>query len=398
MKRLLPLFIILSAACSSQQNSGGYQQQITPLKIGDYSAEAGPSPVGVIPIATLHDAQRNKDLEISVDYPTRGGPFPVIVFSHGYGGSSQGYEPLVSYWASNGYVVIRPSHADAGALRELARETMRDVYQQRTDDERQRRQRRPQPNPQTTAQPQPFRANPMETIWEKEREPQWRDRVADIRLVLDSVNDLENRFPELRGKVDASRIGVAGHSYGAFAAMLIGGAQTFGNPPLQLADPRVKAIVAMSPQGAAANRGLTAQSWTNLRIPAMFMTGSEDRGALESEDPNWRKQAYDYSPAGDKYFVLIQGARHSSFTGSSSAAFDVPYQRSPYPSSNPNMPQQTANGQPIASPAYTSDRNTFQKIKLTSQLFWDAYLKGQASTRDLLVQEKMLSGVTLTKK
>ena len=52
----------------------------------------------------LHDAARNKDVEFSIDYPTRGGPFPIIVFSHGYGSSDHAYEPLISYWTGNGYV------------------------------------------------------------------------------------------------------------------------------------------------------------------------------------------------------------------------------------------------------------------------------------------------------
>src|SRR5207244_281867 len=101
-----------------------------------------------------------------------------------------------------------------------------------------------------------FRPNPAEQIWEKEREPQWRDRARDISLVIDSLADLEVRFPELKGKMDRTKIGVGGHSYGAFTAMLLGGARTFGNPPLLVADPRVTAILAMSPQGVASNRGL----------------------------------------------------------------------------------------------------------------------------------------------
>src|SRR5438128_7514601 len=120
MKRALSLLFLCAASCASGPN----QPATAPvaMKVGNYNAEMGPSPVGVIPAATLHDAQRNKDVEASIEYPTRGGPFPIIVFSHGYGGSDRGYEPLISYWTSNGYVCIRPSHADAGALRETPRE------------------------------------------------------------------------------------------------------------------------------------------------------------------------------------------------------------------------------------------------------------------------------------
>src|SRR5713101_6708602 len=241
MKRIDTVFILILAACSSSTPNQSAMAPVT-LSIGNYSADMGPSPVGVIPAATLHDAERNKDVEVSIEYPTRGGPFPVIVFSHGYGSSDPGYEPLISYWTSYGYVCIRPAHADAAAQRDIIREALE----------------RPAPRSQSrqrgiTVEPNVQPRNTMEAIWDKEREPQWRDRVLDVKLVLDSLADLEQRFPELRGKMDRNQIGVGGHSYGAFTAMLISGARTFSNPPLSMADPRVRAALVMSPQGTAQN-------------------------------------------------------------------------------------------------------------------------------------------------
>src|SRR5438309_7074189 len=161
MKRFLPAFFVIAAACSS---SGPNQSATAPvtLSVGGYSADMGPSPVGVIPSAMIHDAARNKELEVSIEYPTRGGPFPIIVFSHGYGSSDRGYEPLISHWTSNGYVCIRPSHADAAAPRDTIREALE----------------RPAPRSQSrqrgiTVQPNVQPRNTMEAIWDKEREPQW---------------------------------------------------------------------------------------------------------------------------------------------------------------------------------------------------------------------------------
>jgi len=383
MKRFLPALLIL-VACSSSQNAPSTTAP-PPMTIGTYNSDAGPSPVGVIPVATLHDAQRSKDLELSIEYPTRGGPFPVIVFSHGYGSSDRGYEPLISYWTSYGYVCIRPSHADAGTMRDTLREALERRPQQ------QQRQRRTQ---STSVQEQPRERNTMEAIWDREREAQWRDRVLDVKLVLDSLDELERQFPELRGKMDHSRIGVGGHSYGAFTSMLISGARTFSNPPLSLADPRVRAAVVMSPQGTAANRGLTEQSWTDVRIPVMYMTGSLDRGATESETPEWRKQAFEFSPAGDKYFVLIPGASHLSFTGGTGPLAFEPVQTSPYGyGQRGNYPQQNPQRSAFA------NRGPFNTIKITSLTFWDAYLKNDPGAREVLTPEKLqASGVTLQKK
>ena len=379
MKRVIPGLLLIAAACAS----GPSQPATAPvtMKIGNYSADIGPSPVGVIPVATLRDVQRNKDVEISIEYPTRGGPFPIVVFSHGYGSSDRAYEPLISYWTSNGYVCIRPSHADAGQLREPSREI---IPPPATNQRRGR-------NPQQQGVIIPLQQNnPAEQIWDKERESQWQNRAADIELVINSLDGLERQFPELVGKLDHAKIGVAGQGYGAFTAMLIAGMRTFGNPPLTLSDPRVRAIEAFSPEGVAANRGTTAQSWSGVTIPALFMTGTNDRGANETEDANWRKQAFEDSPAGDKYFVLIDGARYSSFTGQvgffeMASTTNYPAQTNPY--GQPIPAQQQQRGAVV----FGNERQIFNVVKITSLAFWDAYLKNDSSARDLLQPEKYQS-------
>jgi predicted dienelactone hydrolase len=237
---------------------------------------------------------------------------------------------LISYWTSNGYVCIRPSHADAGALAKAA-------------------------------------PDPKKSIWDQEREPQWRNRVEDIKLVLDSLDELERRFPELRGKMDRGRVGAGGHSYGALTV-------------LQLRDARVKALLAMSPPGVAANRATTPQFFGELRVPTMFMTGTEDRGPVEGENAEWRKQAFDYSPAGDKYFVLIDGARHNSFAGALTPILP-PEEPRLVARDRPPIPQR-------ASVGLASERHILQIIKVASLAFWDAYLKNDSAARDLLLPQK----------
>jgi len=370
MRRVLP-FLFFAADCSSSTPNQPATAPVT-LTVGNYSADMGPSPVGVIPAATLHDTQRNKDVEISIEYPTRGGSFPIIVFSHGYGSSDRGYEPLVSYWTSNGYVCIRPSHADAGLLRETPREAP--VIRRGTQQ-------------QAQVVPIPQR-NAMEEIWDREREPQWQNRVADVKLVLDSLDDLELRFPELKGKMDHGKIGVGGHSYGAFTALLIAGMNgTF-------ADPRVRAVLAMSPPGPSPDRGITAQSFATVKIPVMFMTGTNDRGANESEDANWRKQAFDDSPPGDKYFVLIDSARHSSFTGQIGFFDSTPMNVPRTTTDAYGRPVQVPEQQPRGALVFGNDRRIFQIVKITSLAFWDAYLKSDSTARELLQPQKYETAFT----
>ncbi len=400
MKRFVVILGVIAAiggASTAQQQKTPPAAQPVPAA-PSYGFEMGKSPVGVIPSAMLHDGARNKDLEVSIEYPTRGaGPFPIIIFSPGYGGSNHGYEGLISYWTSHGYVCIRASHADAGALRDAMSDLLAMRKDQRTSDKDRQNARR-NPNPVSEAQAHP-RPNPAEMIWEKEKEPQWRDRERDIVLILDSLNDLEKNYPELAGKMDHARIGVGGHSYGAFTAMLTAGAKTFGNPPLSLGDARVKAIIAMSPQGVASNRGLTADSWHDVHVPAMYMAGSRDFGANETEGPDWRRLAYEHSPAGDKYFVLIKGATHMTFTGVASGLgeqFDTTRQQPLVdPRTGQQLPgayQQDNRGQQI------SDRGTFASIRSVSLMFWDSYLKDKKDAKEFLDPAKYSGSVELARK
>lgn len=398
MKRLfLTLALIAPVGCASAPQQQKVPPAPAPASVSPaYGFDMGTSPVGVIPSAMLHDGARNKNLEVSIEYPTRGkGPFPIIIFSHGYGGSDHGYEALVSYWTSYGYVCIRPSHADAGALKD----TMSDLLAMRADQRQSANNRNRQRQADNAAQAKP-RPNAAELIWAKEREPQWRDRVRDVVLILDSLNDLEKEYPELQGKMDHARIGVGGHSYGAFTSMLVAGAKTFSNPPLALSDARVKAMIAMSPQGISANRGLTADSWNDVHIPSMYMTGSRDFGANETEGPDWHRLPFDHSPAGDKYFVLIKGATHMTFTGMASGLGEQQYQP---PVEAPIVDPRT--GQ-VLNPNYQqdrgapriTDRGTFGSIRSISLMFWDSYLKDKKDAKALLDPAKYSGGVEVVKK
>src|SRR2546426_4649716 len=67
-----------------------------------YKLADGPYAVETID-QTIHDAKRNKDLPVRLLIPRSGGRLPVIVFSHGAGGSGQNYFGLTGFWATHGY-------------------------------------------------------------------------------------------------------------------------------------------------------------------------------------------------------------------------------------------------------------------------------------------------------
>lgn len=324
------------------------------------AAQSGELSVGTIPIAAVHDEARNRNVALNIEYPITGGPYPLIIFSHEFGHSKDSYVSLTESWVSHGYVVIRPAHADAVMTT---------------------------PGSSGTAL-----RDPQETYWDREREPQWRDRARDITLILDQLDSLQRQFPELKGKIDRTRIGVGGHGYGAFTTMLLTGMTPFAPQAVTLADPRVRAGLALSPQGIGTIRGLTAESWRGVKTPMLFMSGSRDTGRT-GETAVSRRDPFDYSPAGDKYLIFIQGAQHAAFGG----AYSSGYGRDILDPRNQNQYPGTANGpgtrtvpmddrydrrhKPEAGEA-AQDRRAFFIVKSASLSFWNAYLKDDTKARD----------------
>lgn len=299
-----------------------------------YKLEDGPYAVEVVEELVLHDQKRSKDLSLKISYPKTGASFPVIIFSHGAGGSGTNYFPLTRFWATHGYVVIQPTHDDSIKLRrergEATYGTLREIL---TDSKG------------------------------------WAERARDITLVIDSLGEIERRAPQLKGKWDAKRIGVGGHSLGAYTSQLIAGATIYPQGQAQqFRDERPLAFLLLSPQGKD-QQGLTARSWEKMTRPMMTMTGSLDRGA-QGQAPEWRKDPFTYSPAGDKYFVFIEGASHLSFTGrtaSDGAGGGLLLQRA------------RRGGAQAA-----DEKVIFDYVKMASLAFWDAYLKSDAKAKAYL--------------
>jgi dienelactone hydrolase len=381
MKRLFALAFsaLMLATCAS---SSSRQEAGTTTSSNPYSLEAKTIPVGVIPAGVIHDAQRNKDLQVSIDYPTHGGPYPVVIFSHEYGPPENAYVGLSAFWASHGYVVIRPRHADFGAIQETLAEPF--PLPEASPSRRGRRN-----EPSSAQPPRAFRPDPSQQWMSHQTPADWANRVADIKLVIDSIPQLIQQYPEIKERVDATKIGVSGHSYGAFTALLVGGVRTFsGGNAVSYADPRVKAIEAMSSPGPSTDRGLTAESFATLKLPTLFLTGSNDYGATQAEDPAWRRQAYELSPAGDKWFVNIMGIGPSAFTGRFGSPEYIPNTPAyPYPGpvgpgANP-APQPVPN-QPRNAPSNFRQLGQANTVRTVSLAFWDAYLKNESSGRNYM--------------
>jgi predicted dienelactone hydrolase len=246
-----------------------------------YAPAPGPLAIATRADLKLHDAARNKDLPVTAVFPTAPGPYPVIIWSHGYSASPNSYATYAQHWASEGYVVLEPVHADSSLFQGV-------------------------PNDLSDLGP---------GILELMRDPdQWINRLTDIKLLLAGLGDLPKQAPELAGKLDTAHLGLGGHSFGAWTAEVIGGAtlELAGHTgPQSFADPRIKALVAMSAT-APGQMGLTMNSYTHLNLPMLTMDGTRDP-SLSGLGPEAKKLAFDLSPAGDKYHIRIEGASHFTF-------------------------------------------------------------------------------------
>ncbi len=80
-----------------------------------YKVDPGPFEIVAVEIE-LPFPELDKQLPLRIAYPGAPGLYPVIVFSHGGGCPKDMYLRLSDHWASHGYVVISPVHADSRSL------------------------------------------------------------------------------------------------------------------------------------------------------------------------------------------------------------------------------------------------------------------------------------------
>ena len=347
-----PILASATAPCpeaSSQSRLSGFP----PSGAAPYSVETSPE-------IMLRDAQRSKDLPVTVYHPKAAGKFPLIVFSHGAGGSGDAGLPIARYWAGQGYIVICPTHDDSIKLRrsrgEDAAEALRGLIDRAVS-----------------------------------REEDWISRPKDISFVLDSLDMIEAKVPALQGKLDRDRIGMGGHSLGAYTAQVIGGATVKlagKNEAQSFADARVKAILQLSGQGRG-QQGLHEHSWDEIRLPMMCVTGTLDRGA-QGQNSDWRRDPFALSPPGDKYFLFIQGANHGSFTGRlAEGGADPAAGAARLAALFPRLGRRLNALSGTGGGAAGDQKAIFDWVEQATTAFWNAYLKNAPEAKSWLESDSI---------
>ncbi|HSS77524.1 MAG TPA: hypothetical protein VLV54_12365, partial [Thermoanaerobaculia bacterium] len=242
--------------------------------------ERGP---GTYAVATVSydwtDSARNRKVPVKIYYPEKGqGPFPVIVFSHGLGGSRDGYEYLGHHWASHGYVSVHLQHLGSDdAVWKESEQPARDLARAAAD--------------------------PRIAL----------ERPKDVSFVLDRVTAMNRDLTPLKGRLDLRSIGMAGHSFGAWTTLAVAGQGLGFRQQRSLADPRVKAAIEMSapvPRGADLDR-----AYAKIKLPILHMTGTLDDSPIGDTKAAERRIPFDHIQAAGQYLVIFQGGDHMIFAG-----------------------------------------------------------------------------------
>jgi predicted dienelactone hydrolase len=198
--------------------------------------------------------------------PANCGRFPLVVFSHGFGGCGTQSVFFTEELARHGYVVAAPDHRDAVCGVD-GRSSLRFI-------------------------------TPDESFSHPERwtEMTHSNRRSDLRLTSQWVL----KSAEFASQIDPDRIGVAGHSLGGYTALgLVGGWKSWK-------DDRLKAALLFAPYAAPfVGHGRLS----SVTVPVMYQTA--DRDLLIT--PSAVRAAYALSSS-PKYYVQLQDGTHFDWT------------------------------------------------------------------------------------
>jgi len=240
-----------------------------------YKAQVGPFPVAVELGSWTDAAREGREVPFKLYYPQGAPePLPIVVWSHGAGGSRDGAEYLGRHLASHGYAAFHLQHAgsDAAVLREHGREGM---------------------------------------LREVARPAAAEARFADVPFAVERIVAMSAEGP-YAGRLDPDRMGMSGHSYGAISTLVAAG-QSSAEAGQRYAVPRFKGAFAMSP--GPPRRGSADEAFDDMLMPIFHLTGTEDGSPLGDMDPSEREKPFRTIGDVDQYLLVLEGGVHMTFSG-----------------------------------------------------------------------------------
>lgn len=225
------------------------------------------------------DPARSRPVPARLHWPTDVAPgsrVPLIVFSHGLGGSRRGYSYLGRYWSARGVASLHVQHAGSDSSL--------------------------------------WAGNPLAVVDRLQRaahESEALARALDLRFALDRMLSGPHG-----AQIERRRIVAAGHSYGANTALITVGARVMRDGRwVEARDPRFAAAIVISAPPFYGESDL-ASVLGKITVPTLHVTATKD----DIQIPGY------YSPAADrlevfnaigtsrKLLAVFEGGSHSIFT------------------------------------------------------------------------------------
>lgn len=225
------------------------------------------------------DAARQRPVPVRLYRPQAAslGAVPLVVFSHGIGGSRAGYAYLGRHWASRGIASLHLQHV--GSDRQV------------------------------------WTGNPLGLVGRLQGAAQESEAVAraqDVRFALDRVQAGDAGL-----QADPRRIVAAGHSYGANTTLLVSGAvvQRAGRA-VELRDPRIRAALVISAPPFYGEDDL-APILRSVTVPSLHVTTLEDVIRIPGfqsgiED---RLRVFEATGGSEKWLTVFGTGSHGLFSG-----------------------------------------------------------------------------------
>lgn len=266
---LLLLFLILMSPISLMAES-----KYDPLEISEAKAEKIEQ--------IVNDTKRNREIPVLIYLPTSKNPAPVILFSHGLGGSRKNSAFLGNYWALRGYLCVFMQHKGSDNSLLKGGSWMDGGLK----------------------------------LLEAADKKNFILRVDDTHAVIDQLGEWnKNNTHPLFSRLNLDQLGMSGHSFGAQTTEAVSGEQFADGSEFK--DDRIKAALAMSPGIIPENP--PEKAFANVTIPWFLMTGTED--TLSPFGSFMEKSALIYRslPPGDKYQLILEKGNHFTFGGNRSS-------------------------------------------------------------------------------